>query len=117
VHDIIPLYRAREQAAPKLIARRELASRFGAAEEKAPRKEEELRMRRSPCWMEGREEDAIAGLAAVKFTPRTRRAGKLRLFRVWKLFQELKQVAKTADVTAYRPVAERLRGLKFRRRL
>jgi hypothetical protein len=99
-----------------LIVRAQLATRF-APEAKAPPKGDELRMGRAPGRMHGRCTDAIAGLQAVKYLPRARRAGKLRLFRVWKLFQDLKQVATTRDATAYRPVAERLRSLRFRRRL
>jgi hypothetical protein len=86
VHEIIPLLRARGLAGLKLIRRAELALRF-RSEGKAPTKEAE-RMLLSASRLAGRERDPLAGIRISKFTPRVRRAAKLRLFRVWKLFQE-----------------------------
>jgi hypothetical protein len=93
----------------------DLAARFVSVE-KSPPKERELRCSRPPSRIAGREQDALAALAVVKFAQRARRNAKLRLFRIFKLFTQLKRDA-AAQPTAYRPVAERMRVARFLRRL
>jgi hypothetical protein len=90
----------------KTIAVDLVAARF-AHIEKAPPKWHELRLKSTA----GRLAERIAtvvplGLHELKFVPRVRRHAKLHLFRMWKLFGQLK--AQPAE-TVYRPVAERLR--------
>jgi hypothetical protein len=107
VAEVIPLRRI------KLIVAATLAARFEAVE-KAPPKTLELRLVRSLFRMAGRERDALAGMAAPKFAHRARHAGKLRLFRLFKLFGQLKA---QAAPDSYRPVAERLRARRWMLRL
>jgi hypothetical protein len=97
----------------KTIVAAALAARFPSVE-KAPPKTRELRPGR-PIWrIAGRELDALSGIHAVKFAQRVRRNAKLRMFRVFKLFGEIKQDPRVA---AYRPVAERLRTARWMLRL
>ena len=107
---VIPLRRV------KWIAAGELARRFACCE-RTPPKAQELRPSRPPSRIAGRERDALEQLAVVKFAQRARRNAKLRLFRIFKLFNQLKQQAAELQPASYRPVAERLRVARFLRRL
>jgi hypothetical protein len=113
VHEVIPLLRARA-ILPKRIALYELARRFACAEKGPPKHAELRRTERATSRVAGRERDPLAGIPLAKYAPRVRRVAKLRLFRVWKLFQELKALQ---PPPSYRPIAERLRSLRGRRRL
>src|SRR2546426_1927561 len=99
---VIPLRRI------KTIIASVLAARFPTVE-RTPPKAQEFRPERprSPLSkVAGRELDALSGLPMGKFVHRARRNAKLRLFRVFKLFGELK----AAPAATYRPVAARLRA-------
>jgi hypothetical protein len=104
--EIIPLRRL------KTVVAGALASRF-AVVEKAPSKWRELRaakplgrilLRVQGSW-------PLSGFREVKFVQRARRHAKLRLFRVWKLFDEVKQ-CEPAAAPDFRPVAERLKAAR-----
>ena len=56
----------------------------------------------------------LANLADLKFVARARRHAKLHLFRMWKLFGEVKAAP---TETVYRPVAERIREARSMMRL
>jgi hypothetical protein len=84
------------------------------AVDKCPKKSAELKLA-SPRWRLAAAGDPLAGLDENKFAPRARRGGKLRLFRVWKLYGELK--ADGAAPADYRDVGERLRAQRWLRRL
>jgi hypothetical protein len=58
--------------------------------------------------------DVLAGLTAHKYAHRAQRRGKLRLFRVFKLFGDLKRGERPA---AYRALPERVRTSRWLRRL
>ncbi len=115
---IIPLRRRIQEL--KLISAdlaAELARRFGPVE-KAPPKTLELRVGRPEARprppIADREADALEGYPLAKFVSRARRSAKLRLFRVWKLFDHLKT---ERQAIAFRPVAERLRAARAMLRL
>jgi hypothetical protein len=96
----------------KMIVAEALAARFGSVE-KAPPKERELRAARPRWRIAGRELDPLLGFSASKFVQRARRHAKLRLFRMWKLVDDLK----VQPAAAFRPVAERVRVARWMLRL
>lgn len=102
--EIIPFRRI------KTIVIERLAARF-APIEKSPPKTRELRARRPEGRILARLNAAtveLGSFADLKFVARARRHAKLHLFRMWKLFGEVK-AAPQAAATFYRPVAERIR--------
>ena len=101
VGELIPLRRIKTIF---VTAGGRLAARF-APVEKAPPKTRELRFL-SPGGRIARMAAPVIGLAELKFVQRARRHAKLHLFRMWKLFGQLKD---ESVETAYRPVAERIR--------
>lgn len=109
--DVIPIRRV------KVIATAALAARFLGPDgvDKAPPKARELRSGRPPSRFAGRELDVLAGAPTAKPAARARRHGKLRLFRVFKLFDALKGEETAAE--GYRPIADRLRLQRWMRRL
>jgi hypothetical protein len=114
----------------KQVATAALEARFGprGANERTPPKHQEMRVggMSAPSWL-------LAGLPAaelaasleampgVKFARHLRRNAKLRLFRIWKLFNESlkhpEEDGSSGESHAYRQVGERLRTLGFIRRL
>jgi hypothetical protein len=109
VADVIPLHRV------KIVDTAALAARFeGTARDRAPDKARELRTERRPSRFAGRELDVLATSLPLKLPPRARRHAKLRLFRVFKLFDALKA---EAAAPSYRPIADRLRLQRWMRRL
>jgi hypothetical protein len=102
VGELIPLRRIKTI----LVAKCErLAARF-AVVEKSPPKSRELRFLSSGRSIARRVTAPAAGMGELKLVQRARRHAKLHLFRMWKLFGELKEAPAE---TAYRPIAERLR--------
>jgi hypothetical protein len=118
VHEIISLDRFRALATVsrtlKTVVLGALQGRF-AAVRRTPDKGAELRLTRGDARIAARECGALDGIAAHKLPLRPRRLAKLRLFRRWKLLEPFK-AASDAPV-AYAAVAERLRSVRFRRRL
>jgi hypothetical protein len=109
VADVIPLHRV------KIVDTAALAARFeGAWSDRAPDKARELRTERRPSRFAGRELDLLGTALPLKLPPRARRFGKLRLFRVFKLFDALKAEPAAAS---YRPIGDRLRLQRWMRRL
>ena len=106
--EIIPLRRL------KTVIAGALASRY-AAVEKAPSKWRELRAAKPLGRILLRVQGPLAGFRDAKFVQRARRNTKLRLFRVWKLFDEVKP--DTTPVPGFRPVAERLKTARWMLRL
>ena len=82
-----------------------LAARF-APVEKSPPKTRELRFLSPGARIAQRIAAPVLGLKELKFVQRARRHAKLHLFRMWKLFGQLK--CEPVE-TAYRPVADRIR--------
>jgi hypothetical protein len=82
-----------------------LAARF-APVEKSPPKTRELRFLQPGARIARRVAAPVLGLGELKFVQRARRHAKLHLFRMWKLFGEVKS---EPVETAYRPIAERIR--------
>lgn len=107
----------------KEVATAALEARFGArgAIERTPPKHQEMRIAgiSVPSWLPA--SDLAASLEAipgVKFARHLRRNAKLRLFRIWKLFNDsLKSGDEPAPELAYRQLGDRLRTLGFVRRL
>ena len=108
--EIISIYRV------KTIATAALAVRF-ATVEKVPPKARELRARRPESRFAGHEMDAAAGFGQVKFAYRLRKSAKLRFFRVFKLLDEQKAAPGEVEASQYRSVAERIRRIRWMRRL
>jgi hypothetical protein len=106
VGEIIPFRRI------KTIVVDRLAERF-AFIEKSPPKERELRLGKPEGRIAGRE-GVLGGLDQLKFVHRARRHAKLHLFRMWKLFGQLKD---EPAQTVYRPVAERIKEARAIMRL
>jgi hypothetical protein len=105
---IIPLRRI------KTIVAAALAARFPSLERTPPKAQEFRAERPRPeSKIAGRERDPLSGLQMGKFVHRARRHAKLRLFRVFKLFGDIKEV----PAATYRPVAERLRVARWMLRL
>jgi hypothetical protein len=101
----------------KTISLEGLRARFESVE-KSPPKARELRAARPPSRIEGREQDALADTARVKFAQRSRKNAKLRFFRIFKLFPTLKlEETPRSDDARFRPIAERLRLQRWMRRL
>jgi hypothetical protein len=90
-----------------------LAARFGAIE-KSPPKVLELRLARPLGRIAAKQLDALTGIQPAKFVHRARRHAKLHLFRMWKLFGELKA---QPGASGFRPVAERVRVARWMLRL
>jgi hypothetical protein len=113
VGKLIPFRRVLDQTsfAVRTIFADALATRF-ASIEKAPPKTRELRISR-PASAE-RVTTPLGGLAQLKFVQRARRHAKLQLFRMWKLFGEIKEAP---SATVYRPVAERIKEARAMLRL
>jgi len=110
VGELIPLRRIKTI----LVANCErLVARF-APVEKAPPKTSELRFLSPGTRIAQRVAAPVLGLQELKFVQRARRHAKLHLFRMWKLFGELKE---EPAATVYRPVAERLREARSMLRL
>jgi hypothetical protein len=86
-----------------------LAARL-AVVEKTPPKSRELRFIAPGRRISLRVASPVSGLAQLKFVQRARRHAKLQLFRMWKLFGEIKE---DPVEMAYRPVADRLREARF----
>jgi hypothetical protein len=105
--DVIFLFRV------KTIAFATLPLRL-APVEKFPAKRGDFKSA-SPRWRLAAAGDPLAGLHDNKLPARARRGGKLRLFRVWKLYGDLK--ADGAAPAAYRALADRLREQRWLRRL
>jgi hypothetical protein len=102
VGEIIPFRRI------KTIVIETLAARF-APVERTPPKAHELRAGRPEGRILAKLNAAtvpLGSLADLKFVARARRHAKLHLFRMWKLFGEVKAAPMA---TVYRPVAERIR--------
>ncbi len=100
----------------KTIVADALAARF-AGVERTPPKSQELRLGRPGGRITERIDligAAVGGLGELKFVHRARRHAKLHLFRMWKLFGQLKGAP---AATVYRPVAERLREARSMMRL
>lgn len=106
--EVIPLHPV------KVVAPHDAGGRF-APHERTPPKTRELRLTRPVSRMPGREEDALDGVANMKFQPRARRNGKLRFFRIFKLFTDVKDLVPAPS--AYRPMAAQLRRMRWLRRL
>lgn len=87
-----------------------------ATVQKAPCKTFELRMKRPIARQESQrlQPVAVRTAAVEKWARRVVRRGKMRLFRLWKMFGD--EVESTAQV-ATRPLAERLAWLRRTRRL
>jgi hypothetical protein len=106
----------------KQVATAALAARFGSVE-RTPPKHQEMRIAgiTVPPWLPA--SDLVASLEAipgVKFARHLRRNAKLRLFRIWKLFNDSLKSGETesgATELGYRQLGERLRTLGFVRRL
>ena len=120
MHEVIALKRrATERAGRPAPVPFELsrirASRF-AAVDKAPSKTFELRMKRPIARQESERLRPIAERTGIveKLAHRVVRAGKLRLFRLWKIFGD---DADDATPVIPRPLAERLAWLRRTRRL
>jgi hypothetical protein len=110
VGELIPLRRIKTI----LVANCErLTARF-APVEKSPPKSRELRFLQPGARIARRVAAPVVGLGELKFVQRARRHAKLHLFRMWKLFGQLKD--ERAE-TAYRPVAERMREARALLRL
>jgi hypothetical protein len=107
VGELIPFRRI------KTIIAAELAARF-AQLEKAPPKASELRLVRPLGRIAERAGAPLVGLGELKFVQRARRHAKLHLFRMWKLFGQLKE---QPTETVYRPVSERIREARTLMRL
>lgn len=110
----------------KQVATAALEARFGwrEANERTPPKHQEMRVAgmSAPSWLPASDLAAsLEALPGVKFARHLRRNAKLRLFRIWKLFNESMkhavEEAGEADASAYRQLGERLRTLSFVRRL
>lgn len=107
---MIPLHRV------KVVATLALAARFegpGAAR-KSPPKSREMRTVLPPSRLQGRELDVLGQVGGFKVARRALRRGKLRLFRVFKLFDAIKSEEAR---TAFRPIGERLERQRWMRRL
>jgi len=102
VGEIIPFRRI------KTIVVERLAIRF-ATVERTPPKSNEMRMSRPVGRINARLTPTVQldSLGDLKFVQRTRRHGKMQLFRMWKLFGEVKAIP--AEMPLYRQVAERIR--------
>jgi hypothetical protein len=103
VGELISFRRIKTIVVDRLSAR--MAARL-AVVERTPPKTQELRFLEPGRRIAGRVASPVTGLAELKFVQRARRHAKLHLFRMWKLFGELKD---ESLATAYRPVADRLR--------
>ncbi len=104
--ELIPLRRI------KTIVVGALAARY-ATVEKSPPKSSEMRFVR-PGTRIAERVLPLRGLDELKFVQRARRHAKMHLFRMWKLFGQLKE--QPAE-TVYRPVAERMREARSLLRL
>ena len=119
MHEIIALHerilarRARLSTQPFTLARIERA-RF-APVDKGPGKALELRPSRPVARREARLRPVAERMSlSDKLAHRVRGAGKLRLFRLWKVFGKSAEAARP-EIT--RPLAERLAWLRGTRRL
>lgn len=109
----------------KQVATAALEARFGPASggDRTPPKHHEMRIGgiTVPSWLPA--SDLAASLEAipgVKFARHLRRNAKLRLFRIWKLFNDSLKSGESdasAPELGYRQLGERLRTLGFVRRL
>jgi hypothetical protein len=106
VGELIPFRRI------KTIVVEVLHQRYGCVE-KAPPKSSELRFVRPGARIAERVLP-LGGLDELKFVQRVRRHAKMHLFRMWKLFGELKE---SPTETVYRPVAARMREARSLLRL
>jgi hypothetical protein len=102
VGELIPFRRI------KTIVVSKIAARF-AVIEKAPPKSRELRFVEPGLRLARRAASPVSGLGELKFVQRARRHAKLHLFRMWKLFGQLKEAPVE---TAYRPIADRIRDAR-----
>ena len=122
VHEIIALgqrLKRRDNAVPAVFSLARIdATRFGS-QEKGPAKTLELRAERFIARPQPRLAFSERTGSVEKWTHRIVKAGKLRLFRMWKLFGEAEAAALAAigaDAVP-RPLAERLAWLRRSRRL
>jgi hypothetical protein len=106
--DVIPLHPM------KWVTPHDGGGRF-LPHERTPPKTRELRLSRPVSRLAGREQDALDGVGVMKFAPRARRNGKLRFFRIFKLFTDVKDQVPAPP--AYRPMAAQLRRMRWLRRL
>jgi hypothetical protein len=106
VGELIPLRRIKDTTAAlyRTIVVHPLKARY-ASVEKSPPKSSEMRFVHPGARIAERV-FALPGLDQLKFVQRARRHAKMHLFRMWKLFGQLKE--QPAE-TVYRPVAERIR--------
>jgi hypothetical protein len=116
VGELIPLRRLISGETTTAIYRKivvdGLLARFGKIE-RTPPKSSELRFVR-PGERIAERVLPLRGLDDLKFVQRARRHAKMHLFRMWKLFGDLKE--ESAE-TVYRPVAERIREARSLLRL
>jgi hypothetical protein len=107
VGDVIPLFRL------KALSFDALRGRFETIE-KAPPKARDMRSGRPGSRFEGREQDPMSRLGALKDLIRPRRFGKLRFFRVFKLLVGVKAAT---HLPVLRELDERYRKTRWLRRL
>jgi hypothetical protein len=106
VGELIPLRRIKDKTAAlyRTIVVNGRWTRY-ATVEKSPPKASEMRFV-NPGERIAERVWPLPGLDDLKFVQRARRHAKMQLFRMWKLFGQIKE--QQAE-TAYRPVAERIR--------
>ena len=107
-----------ERQVPPFALTRIVPLRFQAVE-KAPDKCREARPSRPVARREAARLQPISERTGVveKVALRVRRAGKLRLFRMWKMFGKHRDEAEESVAAVVRPLAERLAWLRGTRRL
>ena len=112
--ELIPLRRIKDRTAAlyRTIVKNGRWARY-ATVEKSPPKSSEMRFLHPGARIAERV-FALPGLDNLKFVQRVRRNAKMHLFRMWKLFGQLKE--QPAE-TVYRPVAERIREARSLLRL
>jgi hypothetical protein len=116
VGELIPFRRfilGDKTAALRTIAVDVLEAARYACVEKSPPKSRELRFVR-PGERIAERVLPLSSLDDLKFVQRARRHAKMQLFRMWKLFGQLKD--QPAE-TVYRPIAERMREARSLLRL